>query len=83
MKTAMQNLIAHFDRIYDTKCSEQEKPILASVLNFANDSLEKEKKQIINDYRNGKVNGYDAINEGASYNVTAEEYYNQTYNQNK
>jgi hypothetical protein len=75
MKTAMQNLIAHFDRIYDTKCSEQEKPILASVLNFANDSLEKEKEQTRLAF----------FRDGHEYwdNITFEEYYNQTYNQNK
>jgi hypothetical protein len=83
MKTAMQNLIEHFDRIYDTKCSEQEKPILASVLNFANESLEKEKEQIIDAYANAvvKINGRDYI--GMNEEFLAKEYYNQTYNKNK
>lgn len=69
----MQNLIEHFYRIYD-KCNEQEKPILASVLNFANISLEKEKQQIFHCFNNAA----DEINE-KRFN----EWFNQTYNQNK
>jgi hypothetical protein len=82
MKTAMQNLIVHFDRIYDTKCNEQEKPILASVLNFANDSLEKEKGQIINAHTNAYLIGEDDISVEDA-NKASEQYYNQTYKQNK
>ena len=78
MKTAMQELIENLK----SKGGGMEIYLNANT-EIINESLEKEKEQIINDYRNGKVNGYDAINEGASYNVTAEEYYNQTYNQNK
>ena len=74
MKTAMQELIDYMKTYFH---------LTDESLEMFDKSLEKEKEQIINDYRNGKVNGYDAINEGASYNVTAEEYYNQTYNQNK
>ena len=80
MKTAMQNLIAHFDRIYDTKCSEQEKPILASVLNFANDSLEKEKEQIIDAYVEG---GEDILLDRSENNIdffgNCHKYYNKIY----
>lgn len=39
--------------------------------------LEKEKEQIMNDFLNGKMNFYD------TKSISAEQYYNQTYNQNK
>jgi len=44
-----------------------------------NKALEKEKEQIMRDYRNGKVEA-KMPNE---VNTTGTEYYNQTYNQNK
>ncbi len=37
--------------------------------------LEKEKEQIMNDFLNGKMNFYD------TKSISAEQYYNQTYNQ--
>jgi hypothetical protein len=83
MKTAMQELI---DDLRELKKHSKERNQDTSfdigmtfAIARAELRLEKEKEQIINDYRNGKVNGYDIINEGASFNVTAEEYYNQTY----
>ena len=42
-------------------------------------ALEKEKEQIMRDYKNGKVEA-QMPNE---VNTTGTEYYNQTYNQNK
>jgi len=75
MKTAMQDLIEYLNG--DTYAG------VCDIVERAEELLEKEKEQIIDDYRNGKVNGYDAINEGASANITADEYYNKTYNQNK
>jgi len=80
MKTTMQEAIKEIAELWS---SPSDRPTYSQIFKVLEDKLEKEKEQIINDYRNGKVNGYDAINEGASYNVTAEEYYNQTYNQNK
>lgn len=77
MKTAMQNLIEVFDKVYE-KSNDIEKNILASVLNFANKSLEKEKEQIIDAYDEGIING-EADEKGNGlmfYNL----YYNQTYN---
>jgi len=78
--TTMQEAIKDIAELWG---SPSDRPTYSQIFKVLEDKLEKEKEQIINDYRNGKVNGYDAINEGASYNVTAEEYYNQTYNQNK
>jgi len=46
-------------------------PMIHFVIRTANDLLEKEKEQIIEAF----INGEDG--------VPAEEYYNQTYNQNK
>ena len=44
--------------------------------------LKKEKEQIIGDYFNGKKSGVEIWENGLP-DITAEEYYNQTYNQNK
>ena len=42
--------------------------------------LEKEKEQIMNDFKNGLL---DAWNNGNKWDYDEAEYYNQTYNQNK
>ena len=44
--------------------------------------LEKEKEQIGKAFISGKVNGYEHFHQGTEFNMTTEEYYNQTYNQN-
>ena len=75
MKTAMQELISELKRIDDY-------PMIHFVIRTANDLLEKEKEQIMN----ANMDGYK---EGCTYHSfdhrpkTTEEYYNQTYNQNK
>jgi hypothetical protein len=87
MKTVLQELIDKIQYSIDVQSgvslvetlTETQVNTLKAVMLVAENLLEKEKEQIINDYRNGKVNGYDATNEGASVNITAEEYYNQTY----
>jgi hypothetical protein len=77
MKTAMQELI---DKIIlesnSDKPTEQQKYILIWVKYMADDLLEKEKEQIINAAKSCNYIG------GAT-DIEAEEYYNQTYNQNK
>jgi len=78
-QTAMQQLVEHI-QINATKFSLMN---TYNILKEIEPYLEKEKEQIINDYINGKANGYDAINKGAEYNIIGEEYHNQTYNQNK
>ena len=52
---------------------------LRKAIDFANEELEKEKEQIMNDYENGWHNGFGDEPEI----LNTEEYYNQTYNQNK
>ena len=72
MKTAMQELIEYLEKDY----------YINELTNFDKDKikfLEKEKEQIMRDYRNGKVEA-KMPNE---VNTTGTEYYNQTYNQNK
>jgi hypothetical protein len=68
MKTAMQELI-------DDLKTKDGIIILDKV--FMQKYLEKEKEQIMRDYRNGKVEA-KMPNE---VNTTGTEYYNQTYNQ--
>jgi hypothetical protein len=75
MKTAMQELISELKRVEDY-------PMMSFVIKTANDLLEKEKEQIM------KAN-MDGYKEGCTFHsfghrpVTTEEYYRQTYNQNK
>ena len=75
MKTAMQELINELKLIEDY-------PMSPLVLKMATDLLEKEKEQIM------KAN-MDGYKEGCTFHsfghrpLTTEEYYNQTYNQNK
>lgn len=72
MKTAMQELIDELKLI-------EAYPMSPVVLRMATDLLEKEKKQIIATYRVGKAEAKMF----PELNTTGEEYYNQTYNQNK
>jgi hypothetical protein len=51
-------------------------PMMSFVIKTANDLLEKEKEQIIDAYY-GKIDGV------YGYREAGEEYYNQTFNQNK
>jgi hypothetical protein len=69
MKTAMELALARIEILYIEKDS-----IHWEV--FKNNCIEKEKEQIMRDYRNGKVEA-KMPNE---VNTTGTEYYNQTYN---
>jgi hypothetical protein len=67
MKTVLQELISELKRVEDY-------PMMSFVIKTANDLLEKEKQQIIDAYNNGQqIPPFEY----------AEQYYNQTYNQNK
>jgi hypothetical protein len=69
MKTAMQELISELKRVEDY-------PMMPFVIRMATDLLEKEKEQIQNAYNDGYF--------GDAYkHKDWEQYYNQTYNQNK
>jgi uncharacterized protein (DUF2164 family) len=73
MKTAMQELLkwAKNSDMSDTMISPQD------LLNVINPLLEKEKEQIIDTFDNGIYVGTYAVDKDG------EEYYNQTYDQNK
>jgi hypothetical protein len=74
MKTAMQELIEYLEKNY----------YINELSNFDIDKiqfLEKEKEQIMNSYREG-VNAGILYCNGEVF-ISKEEYYNQTYNQNK
>ena len=69
MKTAMQELIEYLESRYF-------KYEISSILLKSKELLQKEKEQIKMDYVNGKYyHQYD--------DITSEDYYNKTYNQNK
>jgi hypothetical protein len=82
MKTAMQELL----QILESKilpCDDDNSYVYGMnvahanlIYNIKNGFLEKEKEQIIDAYY-GKINGV------FGYREEGEEYYNQTYNQNK
>ena len=73
METAMQELISELKRVEDY-------PMMPFVIRMATDLLEKEKEQIIKARIDGDEN-YSLVG-GKRYEY-AEQYYNQTYNQNK
>lgn len=75
MKTAMQELI-EIIKFYEEECVDEDIKIgLTSAKNMAKDMLEKEKEQIIDAYGTAICMFYES--------EQPEEYYNQTYNQNK
>tara|TARA_R110002126_G_scaffold214988_3_gene361161 strand:+ start:915 stop:1148 length:234 start_codon:yes stop_codon:yes gene_type:complete len=77
MKTAMQELIEYANE-FDFGGWED------VFIKKATELLEKEKEQIIDAYKQGCGYEYEYIDdESTSYKEDAEEYYNQTYNQNK
>ena len=68
----MQELIIHLEMLK----SKVDMADINSLIDYANSSLEKEKEQIVDAYY-GKIYGvFDYREEG-------QEYYNETYNQNK
>jgi hypothetical protein len=73
MKTAMQELISELKRVEDY-------PMMPFVIRMATDLLEKEKEQIIKARIDGDEN-YSLVG-GKRYEY-AEQYYNQTYDQNE
>ena len=85
MKTAMQELIDRLDKT-EKQLDKENNLVMSSALfaakSMALESLEKEKEQIIDAYEDGKQNGMDSITNVHMY-IIGEEYYNQTYNQNK
>jgi hypothetical protein len=74
MKTVLQELIS------ELKSIESYDPIVQGIIRRAESKLEKEKEQIIQARIDGDEN-YSLVG-GKRYEY-AEQYYNQTYNQNK
>ncbi len=76
MKTAMQELISTFHLYQNSASTYEEQELLSFYIKCAEDLIEKEKEQIIDAYY-GKINGV------FGYREEGQEYYNQTYKQNK
>ena len=82
MKTAMQELIYEMDLIKNQLWEEglkDKSAMISDMIKKAVNKLEKEKEQIIDAYNQSDLEGYFQ----KTYPKYAEEYYNQTYNQNK
>ena len=80
MKTAMQELIDELK--YQFSHSDNHLQTIVDIVQKAeNELFEKEKEQIMNAYENG-VGDENERNLSGKF-TNAEEYYNQTYNQNK
>ena len=81
MKTAMTELIDELKKI-STAVSKENNLDMVAAFNYAIDlarlNIKKEKEQIINANRNG----VDMVINKENF-ITGEDYYNQTYNQNK
>jgi hypothetical protein len=84
MKTAMQEAIDKVSFIINMLHDTPDEMYMPHVMDLLkanlNELLEKEKEQII-DFTNSFYD--DCVTEGGSLKQSAEEYYNQTYNQNK
>lgn len=81
MKTAMQELHKHF---IDAWSSPGDCWNPGKVIDKIESMIEKEKKQIVNDFENGyKSCDLDEALEINKTMFSGEEYYNQAYNQNK
>jgi hypothetical protein len=84
MKTAMQELVERLDKT-EKQLENENNLVMSSALfaarSMALEALEKEKEQIIDAYENG-VGDENERNLSGKF-TNAEEYYNQTYNQNK
>ena len=76
MKTAMQELIDELKLI-------EAYPMSPLVLRIATDLLEKEKEQIINAHGTKFNVDFTDTGDYIEAKITGEQYYNQTYNQNK
>ena len=78
MKTAMQELIEKFQEYNKPKIKGLVRinMSLDNVIEFCEEALEKEKEQIMDSYLQGSFDDGPNI-------TNSEQYYNQTYNQNK
>jgi hypothetical protein len=78
MKTAMQELLASVEQMFANAKTIEVESAMNDVINIiTQESLEKEKEQIMMAYNDGFLNA------GLKQWKTSTEYYNQTYKQNK
>ena len=86
MKTAMQELIERLDKT-EKQLDKENNLIMSSALyaakSMALEYLEKEKEDIMNAVGLKKSTKKDTFGNNRIITLTPEEYYNQTYNQNK
>lgn len=86
MKTVLQELLEKIELEIEEEKNMRSIGIgiwgLFQAKNLVNNLLEKEKEQIIESYYEGHTAPYFSPN-GNDVEKQAEEYYNQTYNQNK
>jgi hypothetical protein len=75
MKTAMQELIVHLEMLKSIVDMVE----VDSLIEYATNSLEKEKEQIRTSYGQGRADSFSMPSRYAS----GTDYYNQTFNQNK
>ena len=83
MKTAMQELIDELEvSFYDHKKGHYiaQMIVISTIMNKAKNKLEKEKEQIIQAHNKGQSDYNPSLE---SIKFESEQYYNQTYNQNK
>jgi hypothetical protein len=84
MKTTLQELVDEM-KDYSYKVSKEGNLDMVAAFHYAiglaKKSIEKEKEQIIDAYENGV--GHENERNLSGQFTNAEEYYNQTYNQNK
>jgi len=78
----MQELINELKDIQN-KVPDSDMWVYDQYIQMAEAKLEKEKEQIMNDYRNGHIDGYTFANNLGTEFGNEEQYYKQTYNQNK
>ena len=78
MKTAMQGLMGKVQSINERyELKDDANWLMNEIIDLIENSFEKEKEQIIDSYSDGFKEG----SEGSR--IMSEEYYNQTYDQNK
>jgi len=80
MKTAMQELLGLVEQMFANAKTKEVESAMNDVINIiTQQGLEKEKEQIIDAYEDGS----DVNDDLKPLYGTPEQYYNQTYNQNK
>ena len=79
MKTAMQELMNKVQSINERyELTGDANWLMNEIIDHIENSLEKEKEQIIEAYEEGKQNGIDSITNIHMY-IIGEKYYNETY----